>query len=185
MKSIVYSLIFLSCLSFNGLSQLEFAATNQGNDSLVDLFITSTTKIEIVRIEPVCNERRIRLESSWRKKKVKTCYAESALECLIIGDSLRCDLDTSKITGNTEISESDIETVFQLLYDSETVTYLNVCYSPRHGILFYDANDKQIGFVEICFECDRYLTTSDVPRFGLLSSVAFNELQKIFSKYGL
>lgn len=27
------------------------------------------------------------------------------------------------------------------------------CYSPRHGILFYDSAKNLLGFLEICLEC--------------------------------
>ncbi|MDP2388028.1 MAG: hypothetical protein Q8M29_16760 [Bacteroidota bacterium] len=39
------------------------------------------------------------------------------------------------------------------------------CFFPRHTILFYDKSNKVIGFVEVCFECDMVLSSSNLKKF--------------------
>ncbi len=38
------------------------------------------------------------------------------------------------------------------------------CFFPRHTILFYDKNNKVIGFIEICFECDMVLSSPNLKK---------------------
>jgi hypothetical protein len=37
------------------------------------------------------------------------------------------------------------------------------CYKPRHAVVFYDAQRKPVGFVEVCFSCSNYRLWPDHP----------------------
>ena len=49
------------------------------------------------------------------------------------------------------------------------------CYDPRHAFVFYDAAQKPVGFIEICFECAQYQTSAR-RTLGALDLVALRRL---------
>ena len=56
------------------------------------------------------------------------------------------------------------------------------CFFPRHTILFYDKNDKVIGFMEVCFECDMVLTSGNLKKLfeGNFKEDGDTKLKEIF-----
>ena len=49
------------------------------------------------------------------------------------------------------------------------------CYRPRHAIVFYSKTGKEVGFIEVCFDCQRYRASSEAVR-----AIDFDALKKIF-----
>jgi len=49
------------------------------------------------------------------------------------------------------------------------------CYQPRHAFIYYDAEHKPVGFVEICFSCRNYRTSPEHP-----GEVDLDTLKKVF-----
>lgn len=62
------------------------------------------------------------------------------------------------------------------------------CYAPRNAILFLDANEKILSYVEVCFECHQFyqLPQETIVNFNLLSqlqeSIKMIDLIKEFFK---
>jgi len=49
------------------------------------------------------------------------------------------------------------------------------CYQPRHAFVYYDAEHKPVGFVEVCFSCGNYRTSPEHP-----VAVDLDTLKKVF-----
>lgn len=148
------------------------------------------SRAELVRVAPLCNGkiRRVRVKGKLFKKNRQSCYAESVLMCTYEENEYpkkECEIDTSRLRNHKEVENADLDSILHLLYESEQVEYIAVCYMPRHGILFYEENDVVIGFVELCFECDRAEVSSHVLDVGLLPASIFDRLEELFEKYGV
>ena len=184
----LYQIPLLCLLSVNAFSQADSLNVSDSVDTEIDLFRKKVTKIELVQLELICSIEKRRTKDWGRKKKVNICNAQSVIYCTLldsINDVYSCNIEYERLLNHTPISQNEIDSVFSILYDSENVRYLAVCYSPRHGIIMYDSENVPIGFVEICFECDRTQAELQVPDFGLLPGSAFEKLRTLFDKYGL
>lgn len=77
--------------------------------------------------------------------------------------------------------QDSIEYLIKLM--SNTTNYWNSpadCFSPRHGIVFYNSKNKITGHISICFECNRYLSQPEV-----IHHLKIDLLKKIFKQQGL
>ena len=59
------------------------------------------------------------------------------------------------------------------------------CYEPRYAILFIDKEGKAFEFIEICFECQKTVNSSDKIYFGEVCNEKFNLLKKLFLNAGI
>lgn len=59
------------------------------------------------------------------------------------------------------------------------------CYNPRNAILFIDKDGKAFEFIEICFECEQTVNSSDKIDFGEVCNEKFNLLKKQFLNAGI
>ncbi len=185
MKIIFCQILFLSFFPFIGVGQTDSTIVSDTIHSEADFFIKSIAKIEFVKIEPICTKQKRYIDSLGRKKKVNICHAQSVLICVqIIGGELKCDINLTRLSEKVELDKDDYDLLFGIIYKSEKVNYLDACYNPRHGILIYNEDNEQIEFIEICFECDRSISTSGIPDFGLMSHKSYKALHDLFEKYG-
>ncbi|MEM0544091.1 hypothetical protein WFZ85_15990 [Flavobacterium sp. j3] len=56
------------------------------------------------------------------------------------------------------------------------------CYEPRNAIIFLDKNNYIISFIEICFGCDRYRTSSQELNLGEECTEKFEMIKSIFKE---
>ena len=56
---------------------------------------------------------------------------------------------------------------------------------PRNAILFYNIENKVIGFIEICFECNNYRTNDNKINLGEECMQKFKLLQEFFKDCGI
>lgn len=56
------------------------------------------------------------------------------------------------------------------------------CYTPRNAILFLDANDKILYYIEICFECHQFYQN---PKETIVNFNLFSMLEKSFKMIDL
>ena len=185
----LYQIALFCLLSVNAFSQADSLKVSDSVDTEIDLFRKKVTKIELVQLELICSIQKRRTKDWGRKKKLKVCYAQSVIYCTLldsINDVYSCNIEYERLINQKAISPSEIDSVFSILYDSGKVrSHFTACYSPRHGIIMYDSENVPIGFVEICFECDRTQAELQVPDFGFLPNSAFEKLRILFDKYAL
>lgn len=61
------------------------------------------------------------------------------------------------------------------------------CFFPRHTFLFYDKNDKVIGYIEVCFQCSMSLTSNNLKKIyeGNLTSSGETKLKELCRRNGI
>lgn len=100
---------------------------------------------------------------------------------------------TSKMKEDVKL-KSDFENrlidiLFNYDYDPKfggvIETYRNLCYIPRNGILFIDSQNEVIGYIEICFECQREEIKVDSNHIGGFCNKKFAMLKDLFKDSGI
>jgi len=184
MKTNLFIITLFFSLSF--VSQGQEMVARDTMKVNVKSFIHSVAKIELIRLLPYCSQETRFIDSLNQNKVIEKCYAESIIFCEDIMNDSTCKIDESHIGKRVQLSKdnNDTDSLFKLLYESKRVEYMTICYMPRHGILLYDQQNKLLGLIEICFECNRIARTVNIPEIGLISDESFEDLRKIFDKYG-
>ena len=59
------------------------------------------------------------------------------------------------------------------------------CYDPRNAIIFIDSTGKAFAFIEICFECEQFVVSSEKIKFGDICNQKFSMLKKLFKNAGI
>lgn len=74
-------------------------------------------------------------------------------------------INEKHIKEKVDLNSSHIPTLFKLLYSRCTSgdTISNACYIPRHQILFSNKKKGVFSKIEICFQCNAYKTSLDIP----------------------
>ena len=97
----------------------------------------------------------------------------------------KIQLDTTKIIDNVELNDNQKKELFALLKNDIcgiSGTHA-ACYIPRHLILFYDENEKLIGFYEFCIECGGSVESEslkNIPTFCIEKGTKMEQLLKGF-----
>ena len=80
--------------------------------------------------------------------------------------SLLVDGKLNKSVHNPEgevLNESQVEQLLEAVARPYPDLGEFMCYEPRHGFVFYDATQKPVAFVEICFDCLGFQVSPDLP----------------------
>lgn len=94
-------------------------------------------------------------------------------------------------TEIVELNQNQIDSLSHILINyklkkdklpKEYVIFGIGCYTPRNAILFLDANDKILSYVEICFECHRFI---QMPKETIININLFSMLQESFKMIDL
>lgn len=106
----------------------------------------------------------------------------------LITDSLAI-VNTKMCPPNkADLSKSETDSLFALFNNKKLFQKypggMSSCFFPRHTVLFYDKNNLVIGFIEICFECDMVLTSTNLTRFfeGNFKEGGEDRLKTIFTR---
>jgi hypothetical protein len=90
-------------------------------------------------------------------KEINITKRKNALERILLNKTLHCYSDSARMD--------------------------DCMYQPRHCIVFYDSAGKATDFIEICFFCDKVMT-SPGKRFGPFCGDTFCELRTLFKNAG-
>ncbi|RXK57496.1 hypothetical protein ESA94_20815 [Lacibacter luteus] len=99
-------------------------------------------------------------------------------------------VDLSKLTDVVELNSSQIDSLTDILYnDCSKWTLIEqskvMCYMPRNAIVFYNQKNEPFEYIEICFECLGFKTSSNEIISPDKCDIMFKELQLLFERYGL
>lgn len=91
-----------------------------------------------------------------------------------LDDNLDKVLDASQLSRITEkqiLSKVQTSELTNIIYNytftkPPTIMSFANCYMPSNAILFLDKNDKLLGFIELCFLCNRYRESSKKITIG-------------------
>jgi len=132
-------------------------------------------RIVLVRIKPHCENKFYLNFLNTKADLIK--YKRCDYKTIIRGDTIKPDM----IEKYTELHDRDYLMVLKSLFIPDSVMSSGVCYEPRHGILFFGAENDFIGFVEICFKCLNY---SNLLIPGIqISKEDYNQLKGLYEKY--
>ncbi|RBA29847.1 hypothetical protein DPN68_01065 [Flavobacterium tibetense] len=93
--------------------------------------------------------------------------------------------DEIKVLNFQQI-EKLTDIIFNYGYESESNFRIAInCYMPRNAILFYNNENKIIGFIEICFECSNYRTNDNKINLGEECIQKFDLLKEFFKVCGI
>ena len=70
-------------------------------------------------------------------------------------------------------------------YDHQDTNSVAFCYEPRNGIVFFDQDQRLLGYIEICFECLRYKTDPSTITISTLFPDEFKALKTLFKGTGI
>ena len=157
-----YFAVILISLVINNLG----AQVLKEKDSLtVDSLISNSTKIELVKINnnghTLINHKIFSLEDS--------LYYD--IDNIII--------DTFGIKQTITLKSSEHHAVKPLLYHTNDINIVHICYEPGYGLVFYN-NDKMITYVEFCGKCNQIRKVGDL---NFLPEVITERQSKLFLNY--
>jgi hypothetical protein len=99
-------------------------------------------------------------------------------------------LDATYIKEVKVLSNSQIDSLTQILYNVGYKGYFFTevdiqCYNPRNAIVFFDASGKLLGFIELCFECQKFRLSSQKICTGDFCYEKYTLLKTFFSSVGI
>ncbi len=140
-------------------------------------------------------------ESFKKRLKIKNQdYKENEIIGIIEGKMMQEYFDSLKIDFsryNPEYFEEQVELnneqknkLTDLIYNYGTNQensdmWAAKCYIPRNAILFFDDSNKLIGFIELCFECNNYRTSSSDISININCDDKMILLKHQFEKAGI
>lgn len=110
-----------------------------------------------------------------------------------LDDNLNKVLDASLLSQITEkeiLSKAETTELTNIIYNytfTKPPTILSIanCYMPSNAILFLDKNNKLLGFIELCFLCNRYRESSKKITMADDCSQKIDMLKTFFLKKGI
>jgi len=108
-------------------------------------------------------------------------------------DSLKVDFsryNPDDFEEKVDLNDEQKNELTDLIYNfgnnhKDAVMWAAKCYIPRNAILFFDENDDLFGFIEICFECHNYRTSSDNIDLNKNCGEKLYRLKGLFSIVGI
>ncbi|WP_344817391.1 hypothetical protein [Flavobacterium cheonanense] len=93
-------------------------------------------------------------------------------------------------TEIVQLNQNQIDSLSNILINyklkkdkfKEHSIFASGCYTPRNAILFLDANDKILSYIEICFECHRFI---QMPKETIINFNLFSMLEESFKMIDL
>ena len=148
------------------------------------VFSNINPKIYLVKLKPYCpdgdcfEESIIEYEFDFKKSKSDSIFAAEYFKG--INKSL---IDSTSII---EVNHEDYEFLLKKLLSGpkklDENEVINICYNPRHAVIFKDEQGKIVAIHEVCFECGNTKVAIYTSKMHHSSS---SEFKKIFEKYGL
>lgn len=173
-------------LAFSAMSQIESPKNNvhvaptslskQHSDFISEKLENDIVAIRLVTILPSQVDTLLPLDSPSTSKKVSLYSFDSAFS-----DSGTLAYD--RLKSQATLRFSDQNALFDYLYGSiAPVQQTQDCYAPHHGVQFLDRTGKTVGFIEICFDCQKAVATEGFTT-GAISSDDFLKLRALFVQY--
>ncbi len=89
-------------------------------------------------------------------------------------------IETEFIAKEIILDSTELRLALTEMFNGAENTYIDLCYAPRHAVLFYNPQGEISGIYEICFRCDNVL-------FGItgvdMVSKSSPYIQSLFTKY--
>ncbi|MDG1331148.1 MAG: hypothetical protein P8P74_02380 [Crocinitomicaceae bacterium] len=176
----------IACLALPivGFSQKETSWQDSIREK-AKVFFTKVDRIDLIKLEPSCVMEKVGVDSLGNSEMAPTnCFDESIL---LGSDTTMLDypIDSSRIGETYTLKSDEYDLLFGMLYEGPPSFRRASCHNPRHGITFYNSAGGLIGFLEICFECNRIYALRDTPNMQPLEGEPFKKLKLFFKEKNL
>jgi hypothetical protein len=97
----------------------------------------------------------------------------------------------NKLDEIVDLTKNQIDTLTDILFNTCYKWTINTrqtsfCYTPRNAILFFDSENNNYAFIEICFGCNKMkIGYTHVPFEDEPCNDTYRELKEFFTKLGL
>lgn len=89
------------------------------------------------------------------------------------------------IKDHVIIEDEDLDELFDILYkQSCSDDLVGNCFTPNHAVVYYDHNNKVMGYTEICFDCITSVSSQNIPTLKLCNS-KMNQLMDFMKKHNV
>ena len=89
-------------------------------------------------------------------------------------------VDKEFIKSEVFLDSTEIKLALREMFNGEENDIMNMCYMPRHAVLFYSSKGEITGIYEICFQCSNV-------KVGIVGTAMFNKsspyLRELVEKY--
>lgn len=152
-----------------------------------DTIIKKTHQISLIQLRPLCDDGKKRKTIPPHSTRGREgCYAETVIRTAhsnywhdtVVG------FDRSRMYKWKVLDSADyFPTINAALGKRESVE-VNLCYDPRHALVFMDSMDQIIGIYEICFSCAKSRVAFRDVEYVNIYVDDFRFLKKLFMNYG-
>ncbi len=98
-------------------------------------------------------------------------------------------VDVSKLNEIIQLNSLEIDSLTNILYNfgynGKVLIERGSCFNPRHAIIFFDNANVDFAFIELCFECNVYQTSSSLVQTGDFCTEKYNMLESYFKNRGI
>ena len=109
------------------------------------------------------------------------------------GDKLQLQTDSGRSANLYEVNTlqlPQIQSLTNVMYNigfGGTILLVEelACYDPKNAIVFIDSTGNAFEFIEICFECQQFNSSSENIDFGEVCNEKFNLLKQEFIRAGV
>jgi hypothetical protein len=154
------------CLSTIFFFLLVMNSCNFQRKSEIDLIFEQTKKIEILAYSN---------RNEWDSIDNTDFYKLNYINNNII------EIKEKYLKSRIVLNPSQQNILKNSLINCKTKNWVAACYDPRHSILFYNEKDEIFGYIEICFECNRVESTSNLK---FISECVLSQ-EELFKEYGI
>uniref|UniRef100_UPI00404AABCD hypothetical protein n=1 Tax=Flavobacterium sp. TaxID=239 RepID=UPI00404AABCD len=140
-----------------------------GNETAVDLIFEQTSKIEILAYVD---------RDLWDEEDNPDFYEVNFIK------NKKVDIKDKYLKNKIVLNNQQIVKLKKGLSDScESFSLFGgaKCYDPRHAIIFYNNKSEVLGYIEICFECEKANSSYNLK---ILEDCAL-QLEELFKEFGI
>lgn len=168
------------------------------NLNWTDTILPKINTISFARVAPECfryKRNKRKMVPFNKTKSGDICYQESLINSTLVyftqNDSIidtLCSIekiDFNRIYDEVAIETTDFEDVYRAALGKRESNVINMCYEPRHIILFKDSSENILGICEVCFECGNTTLAFECAELINIYEDDYFILKKLFRKYEL
>lgn len=101
------------------------------------------------------------------------------------GAMTKTGLDSNRIKEKVALEREDWIKLKKVLYHDEDDGMVAACYTPHHGIAYYNDSEELIAYLEIYLSCHRMTPFNNFPSLPNQPSELFHGLRIFFESKGL
>ena len=98
-------------------------------------------------------------------------------------------VDVSKLNEIIQLNSLEIDSLTNILYNfrynGKFLIERGSCFNPRHAIIFFDSANVDFAFIELCFECNVFQTSSNEVQAGDFCTEKYSMLESYFRNRGI